>query len=379
MSLPLEGIKVLELAHQYPGPYCSMLLADLGADVLKVERPNVGDLARQLPAFFQSINRNKKSLTLDLKVPAANEVLHRLVGRYDVFMEGFRPGVAERTGMDYPTLRRLNPRIVYCSISGYGQDGPYRDLPGHDLNYQAMAGMLQCFKDGNGEVVDPTLSIADLSSGMFAAVSILAALMSREKTGRGRCLDVSMFDGLVSWMGGRLGLYFGTGDADLGTEAGYGIFKAADGQAFTVGIAHEDWFWVRLCSAVGLPELQALKSFERRQRKNELADRLRAIFLQKTREEWIRILGEADVPVSPVQTFQDVAQDPHVKARELLEEMTLASGERIRQVGTPFRMSEMPRKIRMRVPELGEHTREVLQSLGYSAEQVQQLKDAGAV
>jgi crotonobetainyl-CoA:carnitine CoA-transferase CaiB-like acyl-CoA transferase len=214
-------------------------------------------------------------------------------------------------------------------------------LPGHDLNYQAMAGMLQCFKDGNGEVVDPTLSIADLSSGMFAAVSILAALMSREKTGRGRYLDVSMFDGLVSWMGGRVGLYLGTGQTELETEAGYGIFRAAGGESFTVGIAHEDWFWDRLCSATGLPEFRGLIWLERKQRKTELVDRLRSIFLQKSREEWIRILVEADVPVAPVQTFRDVVHDPHVKARELLEEITLSSGEQIKQVGTPFKMSEI--------------------------------------
>jgi len=147
MSLSLEGIRILELAHQYPGPYCSMLLADLGAEVLKVERPVGGDPARQLPSFFESINRNKKSLTLDLKAPAAREILHQLVQRTDVFMEGFRPVVAERMGMGYPALRQLNPRLVYCSISGYGQNGPYRDLPGHDLNYLAMAGVLPLFRN----------------------------------------------------------------------------------------------------------------------------------------------------------------------------------------------------------------------------------------
>jgi len=379
MSLPLEGLKILELAHQYPGPYCSMLLADLGAEVLKVERPEVGDPARQLPAFFQSINRNKKSLTLDLKTAAAREILQQLVKESDVFMEGFRPGVAARMGMDYSTLRQANPRIVYCSISGYGQEGPYRDLPGHDLNYQAMAGMLQCFKAENGEFVDPGLSIADLSSAMFAAIGILAALMGREKTGRGRYIDISMFDGLVSWMGGRLGLYFGTGQPEFEADAGYGIFKAADGLAFTVGIAHEDWFWGRLCSAVGLPEFQGLKAHERKQRRNELAERLRAIFLQKTRDAWIRTLIQVDVPVAPVQTFEGVAADPHVILREMVLESTLSSGERIKQTGTPIKMSEMPTKIRMPVPQLGEHTREVLQSLGYSTEQVQQLKDSGAV
>lgn len=379
MSLPLEGIRILELAHQYPGPYCSMLLADLGAEVLKVERPVGGDPARQLPSFFESINRNKKSLTLDLKAPAAREILHQLVQRADVFMEGFRPGVAERMGMGYPALRQLNPRLVYCSISGYGQDGPYRDLPGHDLNYLAMAGVLQCFKEGDGEFVDPALPIADLSSGMFAAVGILAALMGRERTGRGRYVDISMFDGLVSWMGGRLGLYFGTGQADLEQDAGYGIFKAGDGQAFTLGIAHEDWFWDRLCEVVGLRELQGLNMSQRRQRRKELVDRLRPVFLQKPRDEWIRVLAEADVPVAPVQTFDDVARDPHVMARGMIQGSTRASEERMRQTGIPFKMSEMNGSMRMPAPQLGEHNREILESLGCTPEQVARLTREGAV
>jgi crotonobetainyl-CoA:carnitine CoA-transferase CaiB-like acyl-CoA transferase len=379
MSLPLEGIKILESAHQYPGPYCSMLLADLGAEVLKVERPGVGDLARQVPPFFQSINRNKKSLTLNLKAPGAREILHQLVKRYDVFMEGFRPGVAERLGMDYPTLRQMNPRIIYCSISGYGQEGPYRDWPGHDLNYQAMAGMLQCFKDEKGDFLAPRLSIADLSSGMFAAVGILAALLGREKTERGRYIDISVFDGLLSWMSARLGIFFGAGQFDLEPDAGYGIFKAGDGQAFTLGIAHEDWFWDRLCSAVGLPEFKGLNTWQRRQRRKELVDKLQRIFMQKTRDAWIQILVQADVPVSPVQTFERIPQDLHVIFREMIQEISLSSGERIKQTGIPFKMSEMPGKIRTPVPQLGEHTREVLESLGYSLEEIERLKKDGAI
>lgn len=379
MNLPLEGIRILESAHQYPGPYGSMLLADLGAEVLKVERPGVGDLARQLPPFFRSINRNKKSLTLNLKAPAARNILQQLVKKYDVFMEGFRPGVAERIGMDYPTLRRMNPRIIYCSISGYGQEGPYRDRPGHDLNYQAMAGMLQCFRDEKGELLAPGLAIGDLSSGMFAAVGILAALMARERTGQGRYIDISMFDGLLSWMSTRLGMFFGTGLADMEPDAGYGIFKAGDGQAFTLGIAHEDWFWDRLCAAVGLLEFRELNALERRQRRKELVDKLQGIFLQRKREEWIQILIQADVPVSPVQRPREIPQDPQVVFREMIQEITLSSGERIKQTGIPFKMSEMPGKIRLPVPQLGEHTLEVLKSLGYSSEQIESLKKEGVV
>jgi len=373
MVLPLEGIRILDSAHQYPGPYCSMLLADMGADVLKIERPGVGDPARIAPQFFRSLNRNKKSLTLDLKANAAKEILYRLVKHYDVFTEGFRPGVASRLGIDYESLRRINPRLVYCSISGYGQEGPYRDLPGHDLNYQAMAGMLECFKDKDGNYVTPGVAIGDLSSGMFAAIGIMAALMAREKTGRGQYVDVSMSDGLISWMATYIGSLAEMMQGVRG-DAGYGIFTAGDGRSFTLGIAHEDWFWERLCTAVGLEAKRDLGAMARRQRRTELVEELQMIFKQKSTDEWIKILTDADVPVFPVNTVPEVPEDPHVKYRQMIQEITLGSGERIKQVSFPVRLSEMPREIRMPPPELGEHTNEILRDLGYTSEDLENLK-----
>jgi len=376
---PLEGIRILESAHQYPGPYCSLLLADLGAEVIKIERPGVGDLARQAPHFFQSINGNKKSLTLDLKLPSARKILHRLVEHSDVFMDGFRPGVAGRIGMDYPTLRKINSRLIYCSISGYGQEGPYRDLPGHDLNYQAMAGMLHCFLDEKGDFVAPGVAIGDLSSGMFSAIGILAALQARQKTGQGQFIDVSMFDGLLSWMSTRLGIFWGTAWFEKERDAGYGIFRAKDGQFFTLAIAHEDWFWDRLCAAIGLPEYQGIKALERRRRRLELVDTLQKVFLKKPREEWLKVITEADVPVAPVQNPEEIEKDPHVVFRKMVQEISSADGEKIRQVGFPMKLSDMPDRLRTPPPRLGEHTEEILKSIGYRDEEIDTFKKEGTI
>jgi len=379
MSFPLEGIRVLDSAHQYPGPYCSMLLADLGAEIVKVERPDTGDPARQLPHFFRSINRSKRSLTLNLKHPEAKEILLRLVERYDVFTEGFRPGVVSRLGIDYENLRKINPRLVYCSITGYGQEGPYRDLPGHDLNYQAMTGMLQCFQDREGNYVAPGVAIGDLSSGMFAVIGILAALMHRERTGEGQYVDVSMSDGLLSWMSTHFGIFFGTGRFDRDRDAGYGIFHGGDGKAFTLGIAHEDWFWDRLCSALGLEEYRGIPTMERRNRRAELVEKVQKVFSQKAGDEWIRILMEADVPVAPVNSLDQVAQDPHVRFRNMMREVCTASGEPMNQVGFPLKLSGAPQREPTAPPELGEHTREVLEEIGYSADEIGGLRQKGVV
>jgi crotonobetainyl-CoA:carnitine CoA-transferase CaiB-like acyl-CoA transferase len=356
-----------------------MLLGDLGAEIIKVERPDGGDPARFLPGFFRSINRNKKSLTLDLKRPEAGDILRRLVERSDVLTEGFRPGVAGRVGMDYETLRKINPRLVYCSISGYGQEGPYRDLPGHDLNYMAMAGMLGSFKDAEGNLIAPGVAIGDLSSGMFAVIGIMAALAAREKTGRGQYVDVSMFDGLISWMSTLLGNYFAKAPFEVGHDAGYGIFQASDGKPFTLGIAHENWFWDRLCAATGLELFQGLDAVERRVRRDELVLKLQDAFSRKPREAWIRILVDADVPVAPVKTLEDVVQDPHVVFREMIKEISLGSGESNFQVNFPIKLFDTPAEIRMPPPELGEHNEEILQWLGYSTGEIEGFEKGGIV
>jgi crotonobetainyl-CoA:carnitine CoA-transferase CaiB-like acyl-CoA transferase len=357
-----------------------MLLADMGAEVLKVERPGGGDPARQVPDFFRTINRNKRSLTLDMKSQAGKEILLRLVEQYDVFTEGFRPGVTDRLGIGFEALSKINPRLIYCSISGYGQDGPFRDVPGHDLNYQSMAGMLEGFLDKNGEYIAPRITVGDLSSGMFAAIGIMAGLMSREKSGKGLYVDVSMLDGLLSWMSASVGMTFAAGMFDFGQDAGYGIFKGADGKSFTLGIAHEDWFWERLCSVIGLDEHAGLNALERRLQRPEIEKDMQTVFSGKDRDEWVEMLIEADVPVAPVNDMETLPKDPHVQARRMIQDIALASGQTIRQVNFPVQFSTCdPKKIRRPPPELGEHTDQVLSEIGYSEADTVRLRQEGVV
>ncbi|MBN1664181.1 MAG: CoA transferase [Deltaproteobacteria bacterium] len=379
MTRPLEGITVLDSAHQYPGPYCSMLLGDLGARVIKIERPQGGDAARRNPGFFRSLNRNKKSITLDFKKPAAKEILLKLVGQADVFTEGFRPGVVDRLGIGYEDLKKINSRLIYCSISGFGQDGPYRDMPGHDLNYQSMSGLFDSIRDEQGNHVPPGIAIGDLSAGMFSVIGIMAALMARAQTGKGQYVDVSMFDGLLSWMSIRFGLFFHTGSYERPYEAGYGVFKGSDGQPFSLGIAHEDWFWKSLCKATGLTEYEDIKGAERITRRKELQEKMRDVFARKPAAHWIDMLVKSDVPIAPIKTPDQVVNDPHVLFRNMIQEIKLSSGEVNKQVAFPVKLSETPAVIQGPPPELGEHTEEILLGLGYSKEDIQKLRNDGAI
>lgn len=376
MDKPLKGVKVIESALQYPGPYCGMLLAQMGAEVVKLESPGIGDPARHLPSFFNSINCNKESITINLKTPEGRKILHRLIKEYDVFMEGFRPGVSKRIGIDYPTLARLNPGLIYCSITGYGQDGPYRNLPGHDLNFQAFSGMIsECFKQYEEGYFQPGLAIADVTSGMFAAISILSALVRRSKTAEGTYIDVSMTDGLISLLSTHFGNYIETGSIRRTRDAGYGLFKTSDGEYIALGIAHEDWFWDRLCIVTGLKELQGISGSVRREKRDELVALLQKIFLKKTQKEWIDLLSIADVPVSPVQGLEQVFSDPHFRSRQMFQEITSVSGSKMTATNYPAKFSDIRPAVEIPPPELGQHTREILEEHGWTCEEVEELKE----
>jgi crotonobetainyl-CoA:carnitine CoA-transferase CaiB-like acyl-CoA transferase len=379
---PLDGVRIISMAEQYPGPYCTLLLADMGADVILVERPGGGDSSRGptgMSDFFASLNRNKRSITVNLKTEQGREICERLIRGADVFMEGFRPGTLERLGLGYETVKAINPAIVYCSISGFGQNGPYRDRPAHDLSFQGIAGLLANLID-NGNFADrPSVAIGDLSSGMFAALGIMAALWARQQTGRGQFVDVSMTDGLVSWMTTSLAMQLKTGSTIPLGGAGFGVYKTGDGKYLTLSVAMEPHFWRNLWEAVGRPELGKISFIERFQRNQELEAILKEIFLTKGRDEWVEILSAGDVPSGPVLTLEEVAEHPQIKARQMVVDWEAPDGRKEKLVNHPIRFSETPASIRGPAPALGEHTEEVLREVGCDSAEIAQLREAGAI
>ncbi len=373
---PLTGVKVISSAHQLPGPYCTMLLGDLGADVIVVEPPGVGDPARLLPGFLHAVNRNKRSIAVNLKDPGGLDVLKTLVSEADIFLEGFRPGVADRLGIAYQALSAVNPRLVYCSISGYGQSGPYRDWPAHDGTYQGIAGFL-AREDGPPQ--QSSAAIADLSSAMFAALSVVSALHHQRQTGEGQYIDVSMTDGLVSWQSPMLGAALKDGAGGAGSfrargEPGMGIFRCADGKYLTLSIAHEDFFWRNLCMQLDMQDTADLSRADRVAQRDRLVQRISDGLAKKTRQEWMAILPAANVPAGPVNTPAEALDDPQIRSRSMVVEV-----EGYRTIAHPVKYSKTEPSINRPPPELGEHTNEILKEAGFDSGKIEQLRRSGAV
>jgi alpha-methylacyl-CoA racemase len=380
----LQGARVLDLTRLLPGGYATMLLADLGAEVIKIEAPGAGDWLREpspvfggTNALFAQINRNKKSLVLDLKSGEGREVLLRLAERSAALVEGFRPGVAARLGIDYGAVRKRCPRIVYCSLSGYGQTGPYRDRPGHDLNYVGEAGLLGV-ADGQDPRVPP-LPFSDLAGAIFTALTMAAGMKGASETGTGAYIDLGMSDTIVSLLTLHFAQMFQAGKppslADaylLGGHPCYTVYRAADGKHLTIG-ALEPKFWESLCKALGRPEYMA-RQHEPEMREKILAD-FRAVFATRTRDEWLSALDAADVPVGTVRTLDEVHRSEQAEARGLFHQR----GADMKEVAFPAEIHGAQECEDRPAPRLGEHTDEVLKLAGYSAKEISELRARGIV
>ncbi|MEJ5185556.1 MAG: CaiB/BaiF CoA-transferase family protein [Candidatus Geothermincolales bacterium] len=377
---PLEGIRVLDFSQLYPGPLCTMILADLGAEVIKVEPVGLGDPARLNPYFFRQINRNKKSVALNLKDERCRKAMLSLSRKVDVVVEGFRPGTMSRLGVDYEALGSQNPRLVFCSISGFGQDGPYRDRPGHDINYLALAGVLGLTRDREGKPVVLGLELADIASAMNAALAILAALYARERTGKGQYIDISMLDCSVALLYNSTGSYLVDGKEPevnlIHATPHYGVFEAADGEPLALGIVHEDWFWDELCEVLGLEDLKGVGLGERFQRKEELEKRVREAFGRRTAREWLEAFEGKDVPITPINRLGEALEDPQVRHRRMVVEIPAEGGPE-RVIGSPLKLAGTPPEFRRPAPPLGANTREVLLEAGLGEEEVEEMLAQG--
>lgn len=363
-TLPLAGVRVLTMAEQYPGPYATMLLADLGADVILVERPGSGDPSRRFSGLFTSFNRNKRSVTLDLKSAQGHADFLRLVDTADVVMEGFRPGVMARLKIDAESLRQRKPSLVYVSISSVGQTGPNAGVAGHDLSTQAAAGMIDVPLGQEAGLSLPMLPLADISSAMFAALGVVSALYARTRTGEGTTIDVSMLDSLVSWMTPFLVPPLN----NLPTrklppqDPGYGLFATADGKQITLSIAGEDTMWAALCQLVGLNQFAGLNEVDRSARASEIGPQLRAAVLQWPYEALYQQLEVLGIAFGPVRRLHEVLEDPQMASRCMALDVDGPNGKQtfLRQ---PLLLNGLGNVIHSQAPALGQHNHEVLGAL----------------
>ncbi|MEE8336570.1 MAG: CaiB/BaiF CoA-transferase family protein [Dehalococcoidia bacterium] len=392
----LEGIRVLDLSRLAPGPYCSMLLGDLGADVLLVEAPpqylrsNAGsgpppddDAARRRRAH-NALGRNKRSIVVNLRDDRGRDLFYRLCEDADVVLEGFRPGVVERLGVDYETISKINDRIVYCSLSGYGQTGPYRDVVGHDINYISIGGALGFIGRPGQKPAIPQNVIADFAGGgLMAAFSITSALLARERTGRGQFVDCAMSDGVLYLLASAASGVLGGGAAPQpgvemlnGAAPHYDVYECADGKYLSLG-SLEPHFWAALCEVVGREDFKDLEYD--RSRHPEIAKHFEETFRTKTRDEWFEQLISIDMCVAPVYSLDEALDDPHNLAREMVIEVEADGVGTVKQIGIGPKFSDTPGRVLTVAPALGEHTDAVLDGIGKDAATIAELREAGIV
>jgi crotonobetainyl-CoA:carnitine CoA-transferase CaiB-like acyl-CoA transferase len=391
----LEGIKVLDFCRNAPGMFCTTVLADLGADVLMVERPMDetrsayeklvagidGEEDERRHAAFNALQRNKRSIALNLKEPEAQQIFHKLVETADVVVEGFRPGVMDRLGAGYEKVRSINTRAIYCSVSGYGQDGPYSQMAGHDINYISFAGALGLIGEQNGRPAIPLNLIADYAGGgLCGAVGILAALMAREKTGSGQYVDIAMSEGVLYMLSGLVSDVLSRG---ISAERGgnrlnggapyYNVYRTKDDKYFSIA-AIEPWFWENLCRALGREDLLPHQDAEG-DKKAEVEQALSEAFMTKTRDEWFETLKDANISVGKVYSLQEALDDPHARERGMVLEIETSDipEGKVRQVATSIHLSETPGQVMHLGSVTGQHTSSVLKDLGFDAAAVADL------
>jgi crotonobetainyl-CoA:carnitine CoA-transferase CaiB-like acyl-CoA transferase len=393
MTGALDGLRVLELTQVMAGPFCGQVLADMGADVVKVEPPGAGDSSRRSLGFrmrgedtaaFLAVNRNKRSVALDLKDADHRAAFHRLVRGADVVLENHRPGVAARLGADYETVSALNPRLVYASISGFGQTGPYAQRPGYDLIAQGLSGVMSVTGEPDGDPIKCGIPIGDLSAGLFCAVGILSAVIARERTGRGQQIDTSLFEGALALSIWETAELFATGrvPGKLGSAhrltAPYQALRTGDGY-LTVG-GNTQTLWERLCSVIGREDLVADERFAandgRMANRPALVAELESALAARGTGEWVDALLAAGVPAGPIHDYGEVFADPHTQAREMEVTMEHPVEGTIRGLGIPVKLSATPGAVRRAAPLLGEHTEEVLHEAGFAEEEIAGLMAA---
>ena len=379
----LEGIKILDLTRLLPGPFCTMMMADLGAEVIKIEEPGKGDYMRAFPpkineesAFFLSLNRNKKSITLNLKKEKGKDLLYKLAEKADVVIEGFRPGVAQKLKIDYNMLKKINSEIIMCSISGYGQNGPYKKRAGHDLNYLSICGIAGVTGTRDKRPTIPGVQIADIAGGgLFAAFSILAAIIAKNKTGKGQYIDVSMMDGAFSLLSPLISKYFADGTKPFpagellnGGQPCYNIYKTKDDKYMSL-CALEPHFWQSFCKTVNREDL-ITSQFAEDNKSDDIISTIESLFSEKTRDEWVKIFKDADCCCEAVNSIDEAIIDPQIAARNLFTDLQHSTEGDIKLLNFPIKLSETPANIKTAAPKLGEHNIEIYTRLGLNKTEI---------
>ena len=388
MPQPLAGIKVIDVTSVMAGPYCTMLLGDLGAEVIKIEPP-AGDMMRRSPPFIAGestyylyANRNKKSMRLNLQTEAGRDIFFKLIGDADIFVENFKPRTKKRLKIDYPTLKKINPKLIYCSISGFGQTGPAAERPGFDQIAQGMSGLMSVTGFPETGPTRVGVAIGDSVASLFAAYGILAAVIERHNSGRGQYLDTSLLEGLIAVLGFQAAQYFGTNEAPLpqgndhASFAPYGTYQTRDGYINIA--AATDKMWLNLCKVLGLEDLIEDPNYNtlpaRVQNKDTLRDIMQQRLSRKTSGEWIDILNENGIASGPINRIDQVFQDEHVLQRDMLMDVEHPLAGLIKMIGFPVKMKRTPCRIRLSPPYLGQHTEDILSELKYSAAEIKNLK-----